>query len=298
MKKKELLGGFKKQIDEFARFQDFMAKAEAQKEKFASHVVEKVLADYKAKAKLLLEDILPLMAEVEALKEKATSERMEIQESGEASTYHLQELELRLVIGELTQEEFDTQAVEFQTTAGSVKDSLKKLDKEITSIQKELERWHGLMTSSNILEETLNAEAGADADADQDAVQLEAVDEDVSVELDAKLPDGEVAVEMVNGGKPVLILGEGSQDEKIFDFASEKFIIGRGRDNDMQIKNDSKVSRYHCEVYKKGDAYEIKDNKSANGTLVNGELITTQQLGGGEEIIIGETFVRFKLLPA
>ena len=296
MKKKELLGGFKKQIDEFARFQEFMAKAEAQKEKFAVHVVEKVLADYKAKAKLLLEEILPLMADVEALKEKATSERMEIQESGEASTYNLQELELRLVIGELTQEEFDTQAVEYQTTAGSVKDKLKKLDKEITSIQKELERWHGLMTSSNILEETLNAEAGEDAD--QDAVQLEAVDEDVSVELDAKLPHEEVAVEMVNGGKPVLILGEGTEDEKVFDFASEKFIIGRGRDNDMQIKNDSKVSRYHCEVYKKGDAYEIKDNKSANGTLVNGELITTQQLGGGEEIIIGETFVRFKLLPA
>ncbi len=298
MNKKELLGSFKKQIDEFARFQEFIAKAEAQKEKFAPHVVEKVLADYKAKAKLLLEDILPLMADVEALVEKATSERSEIQEGGEASTYHLQELELRLVIGELSQEDFDSQAVEFQKSAGSVKDSLKKINKELTATQKELNRWHELMSSSKILEEELTVEPADEAEADVDVVQLEAVDEDVSVELEAKSQDDQAALEVLNDGKPILILGEGTSEEKIFDFASEKFIIGRGRDNDMQIKNDSKVSRYHCEVYRKGDAYEIKDNKSANGTLVNGELITTQPLAGGEEIIIGETFVRFKLLPA
>ena len=42
--------------------------------------------------------------------------------------------------------------------------------------------------------------------------------------------------------------------------------IGRGRDNDIQIKNDSKVSRFHCRLFRRGGKFYIEDNKSSNGT--------------------------------
>ncbi len=42
--------------------------------------------------------------------------------------------------------------------------------------------------------------------------------------------------------------------------------------------------------------FYIEDNKSSNGSLVNGELITERRLFGGEEVIIGETFFRFRIM--
>ena len=94
----------------------------------------------------------------------------------------------------------------------------------------------------------------------------------------------------------MLLYQEGTAEEQIYPFTGEVMSLGRGRDNDVQVKNDSKVSRYHCKLYRRGPNFYIEDNKSANGTLVNGELITERRLFGGEEVIIGETFFRFRIL--
>lgn len=96
--------------------------------------------------------------------------------------------------------------------------------------------------------------------------------------------------------RSVLLYQEGTAEEQIYPFNGEVMSLGRGRDNDVQVKNDSKVSRYHCKLYRRGPNFYIEDNKSANGTLVNGELITERRLFGGEEVIIGETFFRFRIL--
>lgn len=96
-------------------------------------------------------------------------------------------------------------------------------------------------------------------------------------------------------GDAVVIQNEGARDEIIFRFAGDVISLGRGRDNTVQVKNDSKVSRYHCKVFRRDGAYYIEDNKSANGTLVDGELITEKRLLGGEELVVGETFFRFRL---
>lgn len=95
-------------------------------------------------------------------------------------------------------------------------------------------------------------------------------------------------------GKAVLILGEGTPDEVVHHFTGEVISLGRGRDNTIQVKNDSKVSRYHCKVFQRDGQFFVEDNKSANGTLVDGELITEKRLVGGEELIVGESFFRFR----
>ncbi len=100
-----------------------------------------------------------------------------------------------------------------------------------------------------------------------------------------------------NGGKAaaVLLYQEGTPEEQTYPIDGDVLTIGRSRTNHVQVKNDSKVSRVHAKVYKRDGAFYIEDNKSSNGTLVNGELITERRLFGGEELIIGETFFRFQM---
>ena len=96
--------------------------------------------------------------------------------------------------------------------------------------------------------------------------------------------------------RALLLYQEGTQEEQSYPFTGDEITIGRGRDNDIQIKNDSKVSRKHCRLFRKEGAFYIQDNKSSNGSLVNGELITERRLFGGEEVIVGETFFRFRIM--
>jgi hypothetical protein len=96
--------------------------------------------------------------------------------------------------------------------------------------------------------------------------------------------------------RAILLSNEGTPDEQIYALTGEVFTVGRGRDNDLQIKNDSKVSRFHCKIYQRGANYYLEDNKSSNGSMVNGELISERRLFGGEELVIGETFFRFRVM--
>lgn len=96
--------------------------------------------------------------------------------------------------------------------------------------------------------------------------------------------------------RALLLYQEGTAEEQIYPFTGDTLTIGRGRENDIQIKTDSKVSRYHCKLFRRGNNFYIEDAKSSNGTLVNGELITDRRLFGGEEVIVGETFFRFRIM--
>lgn len=97
-------------------------------------------------------------------------------------------------------------------------------------------------------------------------------------------------------GRAVLLYLEGTPDEQIYPMSGEFLTIGGGRENDIQIKNDPRISRVHCKLSRRGATFHIEDAKSSHGTLVNGELITQRQLVGGEEIVVGDTFFRFRLL--
>ena len=99
----------------------------------------------------------------------------------------------------------------------------------------------------------------------------------------------------VDARSAILLRDEGSPNEAMFSFTGDTYTIGRSQDNDIQIKNDSKVSRHHCKLSKKSGHFYIEDQHSSNGTLVNGELISERRLYGGEEIKIGETVFRFSL---
>lgn len=120
--------------------------------------------------------------------------------------------------------------------------------------------------------------------------------DDGEIELEAEAAEYDSGSEQDILRRAVLLCQEGTPQEQIYPFTGEVLSLGRGRDNDVQVKNDSKVSRYHCKLYRRGPNFYIEDNKSANGTLVNGELVSERRLFGGEEVLIGETYFRFRIL--
>ena len=68
-----------------------------------------------------------------------------------------------------------------------------------------------------------------------------------------------------------------------------KITIGRESDNDVVVDNKL-ASRHHAIIQKIKDAYFLKDEKSTNGTYVNGVKIPAEKyvkLNPGDKITIG-----------
>ncbi len=67
--------------------------------------------------------------------------------------------------------------------------------------------------------------------------------------------------------------------------------IGRGPDNDVVV-SDLSVSRHHAELRRTGDAYQIVDLNSHNGTFVNGQRVGSAPLAEGDIVGIGPSTFR------
>ncbi len=75
------------------------------------------------------------------------------------------------------------------------------------------------------------------------------------------------------------------------------FRIGRNRDNDLVLANDS-VSGQHAVIHKARDgSFSITDLKSINGVLVNLSQVTSGNLNNGDLIELGEVRFRFRASP-
>lgn len=75
------------------------------------------------------------------------------------------------------------------------------------------------------------------------------------------------------------------------------FRIGRNRDNDLVLANDS-VSGQHAVIHKTRDGhFSITDLKAVNGVLVNLTLVQNAILNNGDLIELGEVRFRFRAQP-
>jgi hypothetical protein len=69
--------------------------------------------------------------------------------------------------------------------------------------------------------------------------------------------------------------------------------IGRGLVADVRLE-DSHVSRRHAILAVRGDGARILDDRSYNGTFVNGRRVTIQYLADGDVVRIGRAVFRFR----
>jgi FhaA, N-terminal domain/FHA domain len=89
-----------------------------------------------------------------------------------------------------------------------------------------------------------------------------------------------------------LAVREGKGASYTVDLRRPVVVIGRGSDADVRV-TDQAVSRRHAELHLDGAGATLIDLQSTNGTLVNGERVTTARLGDGDEIGLGETLLVF-----
>jgi class 3 adenylate cyclase len=70
--------------------------------------------------------------------------------------------------------------------------------------------------------------------------------------------------------------------------------IGRMPDNDLVV-DDNLVSRHHCAITGTPAGFVLTDLQSTHGTKVNGERLTmARPLTDGDELVVGETRIRFR----
>lgn len=109
-------------------------------------------------------------------------------------------------------------------------------------------------------------------------------------------------------GHARLIMERGDAADTEFKLTTEESTIGRwDADNGIfpdvdldAFDPDAKVSRRHARILKRERAYFIEDLGSTNGTFVNrGRRLlpgSPQVLSEGDEIIVGKTFLRFRII--
>ncbi len=119
--------------------------------------------------------------------------------------------------------------------------------------------------------------------------------------------DADVPWEELPGGmtayflrpRPELTVIKGGETIEKRVLQKRRCTIGRGETNDLTL-DDAAASREHAVLEEKGGRFYIEDRNSRNGTLLNGQRITTHALSDGDEIRIGEYRILFveKLEPS
>jgi two-component system response regulator HydG len=85
---------------------------------------------------------------------------------------------------------------------------------------------------------------------------------------------------------PFLLCMFGPLNGNRITLSEEKIVLGRSRSNAVYI-SDLLLSRQHCSIEKKEDAYVIRDLQSRNGLFVNGIPIHEHTLDHGDRIEMG-----------
>lgn len=87
----------------------------------------------------------------------------------------------------------------------------------------------------------------------------------------------------------------GDQAGKAFPLSEPEYLIGRHRDNTIQL-TDLGVSGFHARIYRGPEGYVLEDLKSRNGTWVNGTRIFHATLAHGDQVHVGQTDLLYELL--
>ncbi len=144
MDKAELLVALTAHLDKYEQHRQYIEKAKAQAAKFKPGVVEKVLLDHEIKSSDVADKVGPLLPEVRALVAGLDAEKAKISASKGTVDEQIQELELRQVIGELTDAEFEAQVADLRASAGSANERIAAIDADLADLSGAVDRWASL----------------------------------------------------------------------------------------------------------------------------------------------------------
>ena len=94
-------------------------------------------------------------------------------------------------------------------------------------------------------------------------------------------------------GEPRLVVSEGKEQGRSYDLRKDRITIGRSRESDVFLE-DLAVSRTHTTINRQSNGrFLLRDENSANGTLVNGQRVNEHMLEDGDKIQVGQTLLVF-----
>lgn len=141
--------------------------------------------------------------------------------------------------------------------------------------------------------------AGAPARVSTDTTQTFAHESDLSfVPFGSALSAVELAaIDALPSGAALLVVRSGPTAGARYLLDTDVSTVGRHPDADIFF-DDVTVSRRHAEVTRHGTHFEIVDQRSLNGTYVNGERVDRADLVNGAEVRIGKFRLNFFVSPA
>lgn len=141
--------------------------------------------------------------------------------------------------------------------------------------------------------------AGAQTPVSTDTTQTFAHESDLSfVPFGSALSDAELAaIDALPSGAALLIVRSGPTAGARYLLDTDVSTVGRHPDADIFF-DDVTVSRRHAEVTRHGTGFEIVDQRSLNGTYVNGTRVDRADLVNGAEVRIGKFRLNFFVSPA
>src|SRR5437660_8970510 len=102
--------------------------------------------------------------------------------------------------------------------------------------------------------------------------------------------------QQAGAGLGIIRVEEGKEPGRIYEIRKESLSIGRSRESDIFLE-DLAVSRLHASILNMGNgSYALKDEGSANGTKVNGQMVNKYQtypLQDGDRVQLGQTVLVF-----
>ena len=101
---------------------------------------------------------------------------------------------------------------------------------------------------------------------------------------------GPCPIEPVEPGRYIEI--QGPEQTLLIPLTDDVMHVGRGLAADLRL-DDNSVSRRHAILVPRPSGARILDDRSANGTLVNGRRVQQADLRDGDVIVLGRVVLRF-----
>ncbi len=138
-----------------------------------------------------------------------------------------------------------------------------------------------------------------DGARDSDTTQTFGHDSDLSfVPFGSERAEAELdAIEALPSGAALLLVRSGPTAGARYLLDADVTTVGRHPEADIFF-DDVTVSRRHAEITRTGTAFELVDQRSLNGTYVNGERVDRAALTNGSEVRIGKFRLNFFVSPA
>jgi pSer/pThr/pTyr-binding forkhead associated (FHA) protein len=108
--------------------------------------------------------------------------------------------------------------------------------------------------------------------------------------LDERARHQAIAAQPAQPGRYIEI--QGAEQTLLFPLGEAPLHIGRGLAADLRL-DDSSVSRRHAILVPRPAGARILDDRSANGTIVNGRRVQQADLQAGDVIVLGRVLLRF-----